>query len=102
MIKLTGPLKALWTAKEQAAELSRVAHREVRDSKWELGTLMDERTRPVDLSPKKAAERLAALEAEIQRVRDELAYSREYANQVDDLLAKAERALAAAMGSNRG
>lgn len=102
MIKLTGPLKALWAAKEKAAELSRVAHREVRDSKWELGALMDERTRPVDLSPKEAAKRLAFLESEIQRVRDELAYSREYADQCDDLLAKAERALAAAMGSSRG
>lgn len=102
MIKITGSLQALWAAKEQAAELSRVAHREVRGSKLELGALMDERTRPVSLSTKEAAKRLAFLESEIQRVRDELAYSREYADQCDDLLAAAERALATVMGQSRG
>jgi len=101
-MKLTGKLLALWEAKVKAFELSRVAHREVRDSKWELGALMDERTRPVSLSAKEAAKRLTFLEEEIQRVRYELAYSREYADQVEDLLAKAERALADAMGSGRG
>lgn len=95
-------LRDLWHAKEAASEAARVAHREVRDSKHELGQLMDGRAQFSSLPGWEGSPRERIMATEIQRVRDELTYARQDADEADQRLLKAEAAIAAALSPRRG
>lgn len=95
-------LRQLWLAKEEAAEAARVADREVRDSVIELGALMDERTMLSCLPGWDGSVREKVLEAEIQRVRDELVYAKDDAKEAHKRLHKAEAEIRRVLGPPRG
>lgn len=87
-MRIQGRLAPFITAVEAAEEGRRFAHKEVRDSVIELGSLMDERTRLLALGAEPASKRLELLMEEERRVRAELAFARELEFDAEQFLAR--------------
>jgi len=106
-MKITGRLAPLIAAVEAAEEGRRLAHKDVRESVLELGSLMDERTR-LRAVAQAAAESgavgskdldraLTTLLKEERRTRDELALARELLSDAELVLARSRKALEVAL-----
>lgn len=94
MIKITGPLSGLREAVVKADEELLIADKEVRDSKIQLGMLMDERTRLLAAGLKATHRQFEILLREESLVREELDLAKYDQTQCQLALARAKAALA--------
>lgn len=94
MIKITGPLSELYAAVKAAEKELAVADKEVRDSKIQLGALMDERTRLLAGGLKPTHPQFTLLLREEGLVREELDLAKYHQDRCQVALARANANLA--------
>jgi hypothetical protein len=92
-MEISGPLQQLLAAIEAAEERNRLAHKDVRETKLQLGALMDERTRLLAAGLKPTHRQFALLLREEGVAREELELSRTEEAAAELELARAKAAL---------